>query len=173
MRINGLQWQERIRRLLDKSTHEVENHPKTHQINHKRLFFTCLPGIADQERDITEHHVLIDGHNRYEICQKHDIEFVTVEQHFESNSDAKLWIIKNQFGRRNISDFVRAELALHAEPLIAAKAKERQESGINQHSPTANLPEAETGKTRDELAELFLEPNQLPIYFCGLPYRLA
>lgn len=40
------------------------------------------------------------------------------------------------------------------EPLIAARAKERQESGINQYSLTANLPEASKGETRDELAEM-------------------
>ncbi|MCE7915846.1 MAG: hypothetical protein DYH15_14575 [Nitrosomonas sp. PRO4] len=49
---------------------------------------------------------------------------------------------------------MRAELALQAEPLIAAKAKERQESGINQHSLVANLPPAETRKTRDELSAM-------------------
>jgi len=49
---------------------------------------------------------------------------------------------------------LRAELALQAEPLIAAKAKERQESGINQHSLVANLPPAETRKTRDELSAM-------------------
>lgn len=60
----------------------------------------------------------------------------------------------NQLGRRNINDFNRAELVLQAEPLIAAKAKERQESGINQYSPVANLPQAETGETRDELSAM-------------------
>ena len=49
---------------------------------------------------------------------------------------------------------MRAELALQAEPLIAAKAKERQELGINQYSLAANLPEAEKGETRDELATM-------------------
>lgn len=38
--------------------------------------------------------------------------------------------------------------------MIAAKAKERQELGINQYSQVANLPQAETGATRDELSEL-------------------
>jgi len=49
---------------------------------------------------------------------------------------------------------IRDELALHAEPLIAARAKERQESGVNQHSLPANLPEPSKGDTRDELATM-------------------
>jgi hypothetical protein len=33
------------------------------------------------------------------------------------------WIIRNQFGRRNLTTFARAELALKLEPLIADKGK--------------------------------------------------
>ncbi len=98
--------------------------------------------------------ILIDGHNRYEICQKHNLSFKTVEQNFDSSEDAKLWIIKNQFGRRNISDFVRAELALQAEPLIAARAKERQACGQGGILLPVNLPEATRGETRDELSTM-------------------
>jgi len=107
---------------------------------------------ADIERGIAEQFVLIDGHNRYEICMKYGQNFETVEYAFENRDAAKLWIIKNQFGRRNISDFVRAELALQAEPLIAAKAKERQIRKPN--SVPANLPEGSKGETRDELSTL-------------------
>ena len=70
---------------------------------------------------------------------------------------ALLWIINNQFGRRNISDFVRAELALKAEPLIAARAKERMLATQNNNAAraaTANLPEQDKGETRDELSKL-------------------
>lgn len=112
--------------------------------------------IADGCRDplVIWEGVLIDGHNRFDICSKHGIDFRTVNKSFTDRDEATLWIINNQFGRRNISDFVRAELALKAEPLIAARAKERQESGINQYSLTANLPEASKGETRDELSKL-------------------
>ena len=33
---------------------------------------------------------IIDGHNRYEICKKHNIEFQTFEKKFEDILDAKL-----------------------------------------------------------------------------------
>jgi len=69
---------------------------------------------------------------------------------FADRDAAKLWIIQNQFGRRNISDFVRAELALQAEPLIAAKAKERMLLG-SKIDPSANLQQ---GKTTDELSSM-------------------
>ncbi len=53
---------------------------------------------------------LIDGHNRYHICQKHKIEFVFIEQDFASRSAAKMWIIENQLGRRNINNIIRNDL---------------------------------------------------------------
>jgi N6-adenosine-specific RNA methylase IME4 len=42
---------------------------------------------------------------------------------------AKVWIIRNQFGRRNLTPYQRAELALKLEPLISAEAKENERRG--------------------------------------------
>lgn len=108
----------------------------------------------DHDIGISSEMVLIDGHNRYEICSTHSIEYDIVEYDFTDRDEAKLWIIKNQFGRRNISDFVRAELALQAEPLIAARAKERQSCGQGGVLLSANLPEAKPIDTRDELSTI-------------------
>lgn len=50
---------------------------------------------------------IVDGHNRYEICTKHNIEYKVVEMDFESDEDVIIWICANQLGRRNISDETR------------------------------------------------------------------
>jgi len=75
--------------------------------------------------------VLIDGHNRYEICQKKRIEFKTCEHNFSDRDDAKLWILKNQMGRRNLPDITRGILALKYKSIIAAKAKENSLHGVS------------------------------------------
>jgi predicted XRE-type DNA-binding protein len=54
---------------------------------------------------------IIDGHNRYAIATKHNIPFEIHEKQFESENDAKLWMIDNQKGRRNLTDWVKHELA--------------------------------------------------------------
>ncbi|MGH2506843.1 MAG: hypothetical protein ACRDHZ_05440 [Ktedonobacteraceae bacterium] len=36
--------------------------------------------------------ILIDGHNRYAICQKHGKKFQTVEVELEDRDHVKLWI---------------------------------------------------------------------------------
>jgi hypothetical protein len=66
---------------------------------------------------------ICDGHNRYEICQKHNIEFNTTEKYFETQTDAEMWIIINQLGRRNLNKFQRGELVLEAEELFEQKGK--------------------------------------------------
>lgn len=78
---------------------------------------------ADQERDIAARHILIDGHNRYEICTRLGIEYDVEEMLFDGRSDVIEWIIKNQFGRRNLSDYQRGVLALRMKPIMEERAK--------------------------------------------------
>lgn len=67
--------------------------------------------------------ILVDGHNRYRICQKHGIPFNTVQKEFANRDKAREWIILNQFGRRNLTAFQRSELALQLKPVVKAEAK--------------------------------------------------
>jgi len=69
---------------------------------------------------------LIDGHNRYSIAQKHGITYATVNKDFKDDKAATEWIILNQFGRRNISDYTRARLGLQLKPMLAERAKVTQ-----------------------------------------------
>jgi len=48
-------------------------------------------------------YTIIDGHNRYEICQKHNIEFKTEIHEFDNIGDVNKWIDDNQLGRRNLT----------------------------------------------------------------------
>ena len=48
--------------------------------------------------------VIVDGHNRYRILQKHpEIQFTTYEKEFPDRYAAIAWICKNQLGRRNLT----------------------------------------------------------------------
>jgi len=47
--------------------------------------------------------VLVDGHNRYQICTKHDIPFRVRIIKFGSEEEAKDWMINHQLGRRNLN----------------------------------------------------------------------
>ena len=48
--------------------------------------------------------LIIDGHNRYAILQKHpDIPYTVHEKEFADRYEAIVWICKNQLGRRNLT----------------------------------------------------------------------
>lgn len=47
--------------------------------------------------------IIIDGHNRFEICQREDIPFRILEKSFENREDVKDWIEGNQLARRNLA----------------------------------------------------------------------
>ena len=66
--------------------------------------------------------VLVDGHNRYGICQKHGLPFQTVQNpRFQSMEDVHLWMIDQHLGRRSVSDFQRGVLALRKREIISAR----------------------------------------------------
>jgi len=73
-----------------------------------------------------EQRILLDGHNRKEICDRYGIDYQTRELSLPGRDEAKRWIIEHQFGRRNLTPYQRAELALALKPLLAAEAKQRQ-----------------------------------------------
>jgi len=66
--------------------------------------------------------ILVDGHNRYAICQKHDLPFQTLQStQFQSMEDVHLWMIDQHLGRRSVSDFQRGILALRKREIVAER----------------------------------------------------
>lgn len=98
--------------------------------------------------------ILVDGHNRYEICTTHDVPFNTVQKDFADRDDAKLWIMYNQLSRRNLNDFQRIEITHKCEDAVRAKAAGRMYEGRNQYSesPMEKFPQGST--SRDELGAM-------------------
>ena len=97
--------------------------------------------------------VIIDGHNRYAICRKHEIPFSIQEKNFSSRDDAMLWMLRNQLGRRNLNNYQRVELVLKFEPLVKSAAEQRMMAG-KAANPVPTLAQGQTkGKTRDHLSE--------------------
>jgi len=96
--------------------------------------------------------VLLDGHNRYRICMENNIIFKRVEKNFESRELAKVWIIDNQLGKRNLNDAQRIDLvdkSLGYQEMENAKQRQvRKPESVVENFPPQNL-----GKSRDKLGE--------------------
>jgi hypothetical protein len=57
-----------------------------------------------REKIITWNGFLIDGHNRYKICEKNSIKFEVLEKNdFEDRHAVINWMIQNQIGKRNLT----------------------------------------------------------------------
>lgn len=123
----------------------------------KQLEENCIKeGI--REAILTWNGFIIDGHNRYEIATKWDLDFQTKSKHFKDEEEVKEWMILNQFGRRNLSNYQRSVLALQLEEVFKEKAKENlKASGENFGKGTqisANPIEIKPIETRKELAKV-------------------
>jgi len=100
--------------------------------------------------------ILIDGHNRYAICQRHNLPYNIVQNdNFSNIEDVQLWMIDNHLGRRSVTDFQRGMLALRKKEIVLArmKAQEEQAPSDNAESEVA-VPVVKPTQSRQEIARL-------------------
>ena len=97
---------------------------------------------------------LVDGHNRYDICNRLKLPFKTIQRHFENRSEIIEWIITNQFGRRNLNPYIRGTLAIRLEAEIAARAKKNQKTSSGGKNPQLLEISTKAVNTREELAKI-------------------
>lgn len=82
--------------LLDKEQEQLEANIIKEGLREPLLVWER---ISDNETE----YVLIDGHNRYDICQRNKINYKTKIFNFEGIEQVKNWMIDNQLGRRNLN----------------------------------------------------------------------
>ena len=108
-----------------------------------------------REPIITWNGFIIDGHNRYSIAQRFDVEYRTTSKHFANKESVKEWMILNQFGRRNLSNYQRSVLALELEEVFSKKAKEKQLSSLKKGTSVPQISaKREPIETRKELSKV-------------------
>lgn len=123
---------------------------------YKQLENNCIAeGI--REKILIWNGFIIDGHNRYEISLKWDLEIQTETKHFKDEEAVKEWMILNQFGRRNLSNYQRSVLALQLEEVFSKKAKENLSKAGSSFSPKEGLQisaKVQKVDTRQELSKV-------------------
>lgn len=122
-----------------------------------------IPALSTEERELLEESirregcrdalihwngVIVDGHNRFDICRKHSIPFRTESREFASRADAVAWMVANQLGRRNLT----AEQASYLRgKRYQAEKREHGGTGANQHKQS--YQNDSSAKTAVKLAE--------------------
>jgi N6-adenosine-specific RNA methylase IME4/anti-sigma28 factor (negative regulator of flagellin synthesis) len=105
--------------------------------------------------------IIIDGHNRFEICTKHGIGFEKINKTFESRAHVRVWMRNNQKGRRNLSTawVIELELGNKADLLLLSTEKKKQDGiaarakQIGVLSQNDTTPRPEPVSTRAEIAK--------------------
>ena len=105
--------------------------------------------------------VLVDGHNRYGICQKHGLPFQTVQNtRFQSMEDVHLWMIDQHLGRRSVSDFQRGVLALRKREIVAERRARAAAAFVAGNAEAQTQPE-ESSATATPAAASVPPPEDL------------
>ena len=99
--------------------------------------------------------VIVDGHNRYRILQKHpEITFHVYEKEFSDRYEVIAWICKNQLGRRNLTESQKKYLV--GKQYEAEKARITNAGGTNQYSEEVggqNDHQPQSEKTSQRIAK--------------------
>ena len=106
---------------------------------------------------VNEDLVVIDGHNRKSLCDKHGLPYQMLVFAFDDLLEAKQWALDTQKGRRNLDKWELGKIALKLKPEIEAKAKANMSAGGQAYHPSeegsATLPNLPPVDTRKELAD--------------------
>ena len=101
-----------------------------------------------RESIILWNNTIIDGHNRYEICKKHHIEYKTITKQFDNLTQVLKWVDTNQLSRRNLTDEQRTILLGRISKTFKVDKQENLKigpkgqnvsSGINQQTAAKEL----------------------------------
>ena len=110
---------------------------------------------------VNEELMIVDGHNRFNICEKHGLPYRMAVFHFEDMLEAKQWAVDNQKGRRNLNMWELGQIALKLKPHIEARAAQshaanggdKKSDAAKSASVISPKPVSENIDTRKELAK--------------------
>lgn len=128
-------------------------------------FENLLPRLSDDELKQLEESILnegcnspiiawnsfiVDGHNRYNICTKHDLPFAVIDKQFADEDAVMDWMFVNQLGRRNLTSNHRTLLIGRLYNLRKnkrggdRKSEEFQQESKGQSDPLISTEKAES-----------------------------
>jgi len=67
---------------------------------------------------------IVDGHNRYDICKKHNIEPVIGTLAYKTKEEVMEWMLDIQLGRRNLTPIQKIAITEKYRPIYEKQAKE-------------------------------------------------
>lgn len=104
-------------------------------------------------------YILIDGHNRYSICTRHNLDFNVQVMEFENLDEVSDWMVNNQLGKRNVTEETKSYLR----GLQYSREKKKVGgTGANQYNKQLgqNVPTAERLAQQHKVSEKTIKRDE-------------
>ena len=132
---------------------QLEANIKKEGCRESLLIWQTTQSVIDGTNDPSPTNILIDGHNRYSICTKNNVDFKVMLREFPSLQAVRDFMIDNQLGRRNLTPEQMSYLR------GLKYRNERQSAGRPTQDGIAAAPDEQDTKvaqrTQDRLAKEF------------------
>lgn len=92
--------------------------------------------------------IIVDGHNRYEICNKHNIPYEVKSIEFANKEEAIIWMVRQQLGRRSLTPLQRIQIVEKYRPFYKKKAEKNK--SLNGGNKIAESENSTTPLTKEE-----------------------
>lgn len=127
--IKDLKVDEEFKDLLSVLTPE-----ELEKLENSILQYGMLDPIKIWQEPDTGEWIIIDGHNRYNILKKHNIDWhywqdYKIMGELETREDVKQWMLEQQLGRRNLSPEEKYDIVQKFKDMFQKRAKENQSAG--------------------------------------------
>lgn len=96
---------------------------------------------------------VVDGHNRLELLNELNIEPFYKEVAFESLDDAKMFIINNYLGQRNLTDGQKWELAHDKKEILLEKGRANLKTNVGNNQRLSIVDKGKKHNTQNEIAK--------------------
>lgn len=114
---------------------------------YKQLEKNIVDNGFDRNFPIMEWHgFIVDGHNRYSICRKHNIDYTIGTLAYETKEEVMRWMLDIQLGRRNLTPIQKIAATEKYRPIYEKQARENlklsggdKKSDDYKKSPLPNL----------------------------------
>lgn len=131
------EYRELIRKQTEDEARNFEESIKIEGVREPVLYWTHTLRDTTGARIV---HTVVDGHHRCEAAIKLGLEFIPCKElKFNSHNDVRIWMLRNQLGRRNIGDAEKIRIALQLTEFLGIEAKERKKRQVQGFNEKKNV----------------------------------
>ncbi|WP_281612863.1 ParB/Srx family N-terminal domain-containing protein [Flammeovirga sp. SubArs3] len=146
------EYRELIRKQTADEAQNFEKSIKEEGVREPILYWTHT--LRDDSGKARVVHTVVDGHHRCEAAIKLGLEYVpSKELKFNSHNDVRIWMLRNQLGRRNIGDAEKITIALQLTEFLGVEAKERKKRQVESFNKGQKKQTEAKAKVKEEVKE--------------------